>query len=169
MPDLKPERVQRIVARHLAGETVKEIAAAMRLKIRTVELAIAGLPTGPPTAIEVAPCDTTLRDELSNRRAELLAKAQVTHQEIAAITRGQLVEVQQRIFGVLAAVSRLLGKALDDEDAHAAQMYAVVLGITVDQSHKILRELRDLEAEAQEDQETGWVVVVREDGAPDGP
>jgi hypothetical protein len=47
-------------------------------------------------------------------------------------------------------------------------MYAVVLGISLDQSHKIIRELRDLSSESQEDQETGWVVVVRDDEAPDG-
>jgi hypothetical protein len=168
MAQLKPDRIAKIIKLHLAGQTAREISTALRLRIGTVEAAIAGERVRPTSTAIATPNDFVLRDELANRRAELCEKAKVTPQEISRVTRGQLVEVQHGILGILHCATKLLQQALDDGEPHSAQMYAVVLGISLDQSHKIIRELRDLSSESQEDQETGWVVVVRDDEAPDG-
>jgi len=161
-----PTKAERedIERRLKGGETAPEIAKALGVRLRQVRT-IADSLRRETTLARATSLEATI--EAVVRDAPPLEAASVA--DVSRATRDELVRVQARLLAILDRSSILLYDTLTDGDAHRAQQLAIVVGVTVDQVKKVLREIRDLVSESQDAIETSWVTVVRDEEDPSAP
>ena len=88
-------------------------------------------------------------------------------QDVISMLRGSYIRTAINLTKYAARLEEVIGKLLEYEadsiNGHLLQSLAMVHGITTTKQAELLRHLRDLEAEASDDLEIGWTVVVVED------